>query len=64
MTRESKVAKVIRLLRQNQVNGDYCSPNYVADFAAHRGIKLTSDEVVTISRRYELVPPVDLNEKE
>jgi mRNA-degrading endonuclease YafQ of YafQ-DinJ toxin-antitoxin module len=56
MTRESKIGKVIRLLRSNQVETDYCSPNYVADFATHRGIKLTSDEVLHISNIYQLKP--------
>ena len=56
MTRLSKIAIVIRLLRSNQVETDYCSPNYVADFAINRGIQLTSDEVVHISNIYQLKP--------
>ena len=56
MTRESKIGKVIRLLRSNQVETDLCSPNYVADFAHRRGIELTSEEVVHISNIYHLEP--------
>jgi hypothetical protein len=56
MTRLSKVGKAIRLLRSNQVQDDIYSPNYVADFVAHRGIKLTSEEVVHISDIYTLKP--------
>ena len=56
MTRESKIGKVIRLLRQNKVKAKYCSPNYVADFAFNRGIKLSSEEIVYISDTYRLKP--------
>jgi len=62
MTRESKIGKVIRLLRQNQVDGDLCSPNYVADFCASRKIKLTNEDIVYISDTYELKPKSNITE--
>lgn len=54
MTRLSKIGKVKRLLHQNEVDGDLCSPNYIAEFTSSRGIKLTSEEVIQISDTYDL----------
>ena len=54
MTKESKIAIVIRLLQQNKVKEDLCSPNFVADFATKRNINLTGMDVVYISNTYSL----------
>jgi hypothetical protein len=58
-----KVKKVARLLKSSDVDPDIVSPNYVADFAYNKNIKLTSDEVVYISDNYDNFDKYgDLNE--
>jgi hypothetical protein len=49
---EDKVLKVLNLLHDEEVDMEYCSPNYVADFAYNRGVNLQSEEVVMISNYY------------
>ena len=52
MTSKSKMRIVLEMLRYNQVEEELCSPNYVADFASSRGIKLTSEDIVKVSDTY------------
>lgn len=47
-----KCNKVIDLLKDNDVDVDDASPNFVAQFADDYGYELTSDEVVYISDNY------------
>lgn len=47
-----KCNKVIDLLKDNGVDVDVASPNFVAQFASDYGYELTSDEVVYISDNY------------
>ncbi len=47
-----KCNKVIDLLKDNGVDVDEASPNFVAQFASDYGYELTSDEVVYISDNY------------
>jgi len=54
MTHISKVEIVTALLKEEGVESEYCSPNFVADFAWNRGFRLTSAEVVQISNDYML----------
>jgi hypothetical protein len=56
MTRLSKIEKVIRLLRSNQVKTKDVTPCYLTDFISRRGINLTVDEVFHISNIYKLKP--------
>lgn len=46
---------VLKMLQDETVDAEYCSPNFVADFASNRGITLTSNQVVEISNTYETV---------
>ena len=48
-----KCIKVIDLIRDNGVDADEVSPNFVAQFADDYGYELTSDEVVYISDNYD-----------
>ena len=47
-----KVLTVLNMLYDASMEAEYCSPNYVADFAHNRGIELDCDEVVSISNHY------------
>lgn len=56
--KESKVDKVIKLLREAKTPSGKASPNFVNDFAWKHGIEdLTSEEVVKISDTYSLKEP-------
>ena len=47
-----KCNKVIDLMKDNGVDVDEASPNFVAEFASDYGYELTSEEVVYISDNY------------
>ena len=42
---------VDKLKNDDEIDIDYISPNFVADYAYNKGISLTSDEIVEISRK-------------
>lgn len=44
--------KVNRMLKRSGVKVNECTPNYVAEYAFKKGIKLTSEEIVRISNNY------------
>lgn len=44
--------KVNRMLKRSGVKVNECTPNYVAEYAFNKGIKLTSEQVVRISNNY------------
>lgn len=47
-----KIQLVLKMLQNENVDPEYVSPNFVADFASNRGIVLTSKQVVFISNNY------------
>ena len=47
-----KINYVLNLLKEENVNPEIASPNYIADFAYNRNIELTSEEIVYISDNY------------
>lgn len=52
---ENNALLILNLLYNSDQDPEYCSPNFVADFAYNRGFELTSDEVVYISDVYGTV---------
>lgn len=46
---QSRVLQVLRLLHEENTDAEYCSPNFVAKFAAEHNITLNSRQVVVIS---------------
>jgi hypothetical protein len=52
MIRKYIINKVLKMLKKENIDSEYCSPNFVADFSYNRGINLLSDEVVAISNQY------------
>ena len=52
MKQIDNVLDVLNELYDEEIESEYCSPNFVADFAYNRGYKLKSDEVVLISNYY------------
>jgi len=47
-----KIAQVLHMLRGSKLATRDASPNYVADFAANRGIELTSGMITHVSNKY------------
>jgi hypothetical protein len=52
MSKQDKVLQVLNMLYDEAVEAEYCSPNFVADFAYNRDVELESDEVGLVSNYY------------
>jgi hypothetical protein len=50
--KEDLVLKVLNMLHDAEVEAEYCSPNFVADFAYNRRVSLQSEEIVLVSNCY------------
>ena len=48
-----KVERVLKMMKRGGVDPEYASPNFVQSFAWNRGIRLSADEVVETSNKYE-----------
>lgn len=50
--KQSRVLQVLKLLHAENTDAEYCSANFVADFAHEHGITLNSRQAVVISNVY------------